>query len=476
MRIAIAFCMFLFQLVGLSTSSGQVLDAENLGFSVDSTGISNAHALQEALDEGGTIRVSKPGVYKIAKTIYIGSNTTLEFGNGVVLKKVDENGLFTHVLLNKGAPQKKYDENIVISGLSIMVNGVDKRIGDEMYGLRGQLAFHYVKDLKIERFRCEDLETKQFGIHICNFEDIIIEDVVIGGKKDGIHLGVGKRFRISGGVFQTVDDAIALNGHDYATSNPEVGWIEDGIIENCYDLADSGKPIGFFCRILAGGWTDWKQGMGVRFSDAVISNGRLYRVVGEPDGLVRISKTQPIHKEGTILLDDILWKCSQNEEIYTAGVRNVVFRNIMLEKPRTSFSFHFDNGTYSRSYYPGAEIPQQEQFLFEGIKVKHDGELPLVKVNTPVDTFTIKNSSLRNSGIFFQGISDLSNYGKTQINFYGNFIKNKGVMLILENQVPQKEIFLNINQNLGDSDKLSITVKRGSGKLTVDSDINVLYK
>ena len=79
----------------------------------------------------------------------------------------------------------------------------------------------------------------------------------------------------------------------------------------------------------------------------------------------------------------------------------------------------------------------------------------IVKVSTGVFTFT---------------------RGKTQINFYGNFIKNKGVMLILENQVPQKEIFLNINQNLGDSDKLSITVKRGSGKLTVDSDINVLYK
>ena len=34
----------------------------------------------------------------------------------------------------------------------------------------------------------------------------------------------------------TFDDAIALNAHDYATSNPELGWIENGVIENCHDL------------------------------------------------------------------------------------------------------------------------------------------------------------------------------------------------------------------------------------------------
>jgi len=68
-----------------------------------------------------------------------------------------------------------------------------------------------------------DLSKAQYGIQVCTFEDLIIDDVVIKGMKDGVHLGRGKRFTIRNGVFQTFDDAIALNAHDYATGNPEVG-------------------------------------------------------------------------------------------------------------------------------------------------------------------------------------------------------------------------------------------------------------
>ena len=89
--------------------------------------------------------------------------------------------------------------------------------------------------------------------------------VIIKGRKDGIHFGPGKRFTIRDGIFQTFDDAIALNGQDYSTSNPEMGWIEDGIIENCYDLNQE-KTVGFFCRMLAGAWIDWEKGMKVQQS------------------------------------------------------------------------------------------------------------------------------------------------------------------------------------------------------------------
>ena len=32
-----------------------------------------------------------------------------------------------------------------------------------------------------------------------------------------------------------------LNAFDYATSNTHVGWIENGIIENCTDLDEIGR-------------------------------------------------------------------------------------------------------------------------------------------------------------------------------------------------------------------------------------------
>jgi hypothetical protein len=56
--------------------------------------------------------------------LFIGSNTSLIFGNNVFLKKV---GAFTYVLLNKGALTKTYDEHITIEGLQIIVNGMTRR-------------------------------------------------------------------------------------------------------------------------------------------------------------------------------------------------------------------------------------------------------------------------------------------------------------------------------------------------------------
>jgi hypothetical protein len=100
-------------------------------------------------------------------------------------------------------------------------------------------------------------------------------------------------------TFETGDDAIALSAHDDSIGNPELGWIEDGVIEDMHDLPNPKREVGYFCRILAG------------------------------------------RRAGDVT--------------YTAGVRNVVFRGVFLGKPRTAFSVHFDTDRYSRSYYPGVD-------------------------------------------------------------------------------------------------------------------------
>lgn len=450
------------------------LDAAEFGFSPDATGIENLKALQEAVNQGGTVVVNRPGTYKMAGTVYLCSNTSLDFGNGVFLKKVDEKGAFTHVFLNKGALTKTYDQNITIEGLQIIVNGMDKAM-TEVFGLRGQLAFFYVKDLRIERFRCLDLAKAQFCIHICTFEDIVINDVIIKGEKDGIHLGRGKRFTISNGVFQTFDDAIALNAHDYATSNPELGWIEDGVVENCHDL-NAEKTTGYFCRILAGGWIDWKPGMEVQQSDAVVSNGRIYRVQAKADGTVYKSTTQPTHESGSQVLDGINWGVVQTGVTYTAGVRNVTFRDIFLDKPRIGFSVHFDNDKYSRSYYPGAEIPKQEQLLFDNIRVIHDRPTEFISIGTPVDVLTICNSSFKNNRINFHGNKAMPDYLKTKINIYGCVFNQKGTMELVTNSVENKEILLRTSSNIELYDDFSAKVSPGNGKITVESELTGLKK
>ncbi len=453
-------------------------DAAEFGLSPGATGMENVAAMQKALDQGGTIVVSEPGTYKIASTLYIGSNTSLVFGKGVSLKKVNEQGSFAQIILNKGALTKTYDENISVEGLHVMVNGVDN-CSDLILGLRGVIGFFYVKDLKIKGFRCYDLTGCQYCVHISRFEDVIIEDVIIKGRKDGIHFGPGKRFTIRDGVFQTFDDAIAFNGQDYSTGNPELGWIEDGIIENCYDL-DQEKTVGYFCRLLAGGWIDWEKGMKVQQSDAVVSNGKIYRVKMDPDGTLYESVTRPDFESGTKVLDGITWVMTQETISYTGGVRNVIFRNIQLEKPRVPFSIEFNKGRYNRSYYPGAEIPVQENIVLDNVKVMYDKNIPLIYVSSPVNMITITNSRLKNTGIRVFGNETLpeylkdnivSDFYKTSINIHGCIFEQEGEMVLLHNTAKGKEIELKTSSNIEIGKNFSAKIIEGGGKISVQSDL-----
>lgn len=448
-------------------------DASESGFSPDTTGVENAKALQAAVDRGGTVTVSRPGVYKIARTIFIGSGTSLVFGNGVFLEKVAESGPFTQVLLNKGALTRTYDHHITVDGLQLIVNGVDDASGP-IVGLRGQIAFFYIKDLRISHFRCADLGRSQYCLQVCAFEDVVIDDVVIKGQKDGVHLGWGRRFAIRDGIFETGDDAIALNGHDYTTGNPELGWIEDGVVENCYDLPNPDQHAGYFCRILAGAWIDWKAGMEVQNSDTVVSNGRLYRVKARADGKIYRSLTAPKFKSGSQVFDGITWSMVQTNVTYTAGVRNVVFRNIFLEKPRTAFSIHFDNDKYSRSYYPGAKIPLQQGLVFDGIRVLYNQPTDFLLIGTPVDAITILNSSFRNNRIHFHGNKAMPDYLKTQVSMVGCVFNYPGAMELMANEVPNKVISLKTAGDIEVSGDFSARVSPGGGSITVQSDLTGL--
>ncbi len=450
-------------------------DAAEFGFSPQATGTKNTEALQAAVDHGGTITVSGPGTYAISGTVYIGSNTSLVFGNGVVLKKVAEGEPFSHVLVNKGARTKTYDSHISVEGLQIIVNGVDVRTFKDAYGLHGQLAFFYAKDVRIEHFRCLDLGKAQYGIQVCTFEDLTVDDAIIKGLKDGVHLGRGKRFRISNCLFETFDDAIALNGHDYATGNPELGWIEDGVVENCHDL-DAQKTTGYFCRILAGGWMDWKPGMEVQQSDTVVSDGKLYRVQEQPDGRVFKSLARPTHAAGQAVLDGIHWGLVQTDVTYTAGVRNVIFRNIFLHKARTAFSIHFDNDKYSRSYYPGAQIPVQQNITLENVQCLQTRPITFLSIATPVDAVNVLNSRLANDQIRFVTNGAMKEYGTTYINMNCCTFSASAPTTLLVNSVPGKNIVFNTSGSIQLSDKWSAAVEAGGGQITIDSDLSGLRR
>lgn len=371
-----------------------------LGFSEVNSGVENRAIMEAALLRGGDVRLDAPGVYPLADTVYVGSDTTLSFGAGVYIRREHDGTTHGSLFVNRGALSSEWNKNISILGLKVINDGVfsDPYSPKVVAGLRAIVAFSYVRDVVIRDFLTEDLPKESYAIQVCSFDGLLIENVRVEGKKDGIHLGRGKNFAIRHGVFRTYDDPIALNGHDYSSANPQLGWIENGVIEDCHDLADE-DSVGYFCRILGGSWLDWERGMRVQQSDTVASCGRLYRVVMPPDGREYVSLTRPTHERGTAELDGIKWALVQSDAVYSAGCRNISFRNIFLNKKRAvAFSIHFDKDRYSRSVYPHSTAPVQENLVFENVFCNNE-VAALIESRTPVVGVKIVNCFLNETKI-----------------------------------------------------------------------------
>ncbi len=405
-------------------------NANKLGFMPGEDAFKNSAALQKAVNLGGDVIVTVPGVYDISEQIVVGDDTTLYFGAGVVLRRcpgVDGKNGFA--IVNKGAFTRTYNKNIKIIGLNLVCNGIESSgFGRDavICGMRAHLAFLYVKNLEIRDFECKDLLRKDYAIQISSFENILVENVRIEGMKDGVHLGKGRQFVIRHGKFRTYDDPIALNAFDYSVSNPNVGWIEDGIIEDCYDLEDD-STVGFFCRILGGSWLDWHEGMTVMHSDTVVHNGRVYRVVMDPtDGKFYTSITPPTHTEGVAEYDGIAWVMAQEGEVYNCGCRNIHFRDIYLEKTRSMsvIGIDFNRDTYARSFYPQSTPGVQGNFILENINFR--GKVPfMIRSNAPVDNIKIINSELCGNALYFQDIQlEGLEYNETNVIMSGVTFKN----------------------------------------------------
>ncbi|MBQ6885011.1 MAG: hypothetical protein IJN56_04655 [Clostridia bacterium] len=410
-------------------------NARDFGFLPQNDGLTNAKALQEAVMGGGDIYIAEPGTYDLADQILLDDDTSLYFCAGSYIRRQncpDGNGF---VFINRGAYTRTYNKNIKICGLNLICNDVVSDAPSDtrpktIIGLNGHLCFFYIKNLIIEDLECLDLPAKDFCIHICTFENAVVERVRIEGLKDAVHFGRGNKFVVRHGIFKTFDDPIALNAHDYVTSNPEMGWIENGLIEDCYDLNDT-DTVGFFCRILAGSWVDWYEGMQVQRSDTVVSNGRLYRVFMPPDGRIFTSLTQPTHECGEKEYDGFVWAVVQNDVTYNCGCRNLHFKDIYLQKDRyVGLYILFDKDNWSRSYYPNSKAPVQENITFENLVVEGDVK-SVVMANTPVDNIRFVNCTLKNNTVRFVDVgTEGAVYPKTNLLMSGTYFKENVDLLI----------------------------------------------
>lgn len=367
----------------------------------------NTVFLQQYLDQGGTIRLEQPGIYDLNGPLFIGDDTALEFGPGVIIRRAPHENSDHPLIVNKGVLEKKWNRNIRIEGLHLVTNKVDMTHYSIYPALRGHLAFLGVRDLVIRDYECTDLTLLGYGIHICSFENILLEKLYIAGDKDGVHLSDGRFFTIRDSRFGTYDDAIALNAYDFCLSTAVFGTLEYGLIENCHDF-NIGKAAGLFCRILSGSWQDWYPGMLVRNSTLAVYNGKLYCVCLPIPPKVKdlVSNVPPTHSEGIKEYDGIAWRyVKEHDGIYEATCRKITCRDIYLHKERIGFGFTLAGGFWADSVPAGLPLPMVEDLILDGIHAECDLEF-VIGGQQPAKNIRICNSTLRGKIVWTEVYED----------------------------------------------------------------------
>ena len=367
---------------------GESVDAALFGFDPDASAETNSSALQKALDGGNkTVTVTKPGTYLLDKTVLIDSGTRLLFAEGTVLKKSRN---YVHVILNRGALDGEWNEDIEIENLHI---AVDEKTGgwgpdDPLFGLRGQAAFYHVKNLYLSNFKCLDVYGGQYALHICDFENAAVDRCEIRGAKDGIHIGKGRGFYLAHVVCQTFDDAIALNAEDYTTSQPIEGDILDGLVEDFTD-EKLDPTVAHAVRLLTGAWVDWHPGIKFQNGDTVLHNGYLYRILATFDTTEYVSNTPPTHRSGAWKDPDepnLTFVCCGQADWHSASIKNVTFKNVR-SLSRAGFGAYWEMCDYHRAVHPevAAEDLPVCQVAVENMSNESPNRHPLFNVSLNLD-------------------------------------------------------------------------------------------
>jgi len=467
--------------------SGVTKNASAYGFLPTKTGTENSAALQNAVNGGGTILIDYPGVYDVCDTCILESNTHLVFGSNVFINRVKDaqNKTAVYPFVNAGSYGNDYDENISITGLHLITNGLGIGTnGTVITGQRGQLSFANIKNLTITDFEVLDgTDTLDYNIHVQRFENLTIKNVKIISQKDGIHLGTGKHFIIQHAYFITNDDAIALNTIDYSSGMTAgtryLGWIEDGIIEDITFAQDNNYRTGRGLFLLSGAWKNWTSGNSYRtYGDFAVSNGRIYTTSGERTSPATevISTVRPTHESGTQTYSDgVTWYMMQNVDVgYNSGVKNVVFRDIYISRSSSAvLTASMDNDPFLRSYYPGSIPPVLENIMLENIFTTDERVDRLINSTSCIRNLRIENgvyNMISRLGRFYNAFT--SNYQNSEVTFNNIFFKlnnnNKNLFLIEGNATLRTRI----SNSLGNFSEVAPTIGNGVTLLSNDLGIN----
>lgn len=404
-----------------------MLFTSHSGFLPGGDAIRNTELLNRLLTENGDVTVDAPGVYDLTGPVFLNSHNHLTFAPGTTVRRVPApDGFNCNLFINRGAFTGAYDEDISLAGLHLVTNRVEHSAptparSETISGLRGHVAFLYIRGLLISDMIVTDLSPCDYAIQVSDFENVRIERIHAEGLKDGVHFGPGHGFVLRDCAFRTYDDDIALNCSDYSVSNPNLGTIEDGLIENITDLPGQ-KTDSFFLRFLVGSPRPWTKGMQVWHSDAVVNDGKMYRVVMSPDNKCYTSLTPPTHETGFAMHDGITWVrtnlgYTEEELLKPACCRNIVCRNVYMEQPRElAMLMYMDNSEFLRSYHEGSPVPEITGIVFENLQVLKP-IAHLLDCWTKIGDVTFKNCDLGGADIRIEKNKLLGDYPDPDLRF-----------------------------------------------------------
>ena len=107
---------------------------------------------------------------------------------------------------------------------------------------------------------------------------------------------------------------------------------------------------------------------------------------------------------------------------------------------------HFDHDVWSRSFYPGAKNPLQENICFENVRVQYDNpDCAFIHAVTPIDSMTLTNCSLRGNPIVFRNPANLENSGDTCLTLNGCSDISGDLKPLIRNRVEGKTIHVSID-------------------------------
>lgn len=193
----------------------------------------NTDIIQDALNQGGHIIISEPGVY-ITRPLKIGSNTHLDVKEGAELKLKDNSAWF---LIENKDRLTTGNENITLSGKfnqnNTGGNGYKGSIADGLYNGHC-ILLGKVKNLNIKN--AFQTSASKYGFLIYDCENVSVDNLGFDNDSDGIHFQPPvKNVRINNVWGTTGDDLVSFTLGDYTSHMfSNTGNFEDIEVKNIH--------------------------------------------------------------------------------------------------------------------------------------------------------------------------------------------------------------------------------------------------